>query len=186
VNYYHILRIAQNASRKEIEQAYQKLLKESRYDTSIDRQEIESAYKVLSDLDAKAQHDSRQTMRLQKTMRQKKKRQFKQFKLFDWIQSLTRRQLLVTLGICFSLMVSFYSFRYGHLLKTFQAGDVLYDKATHEHFGKVLKVVPDHSFGSKQLAAYQVELSPATKRAVNFEPVVWLPQDVVKLRCYKK
>ena len=185
MDYYHKLRIAPNASRKEIEQAYQRLLKEARYDTSIDRREIENAYKVLSDLTAKSQYDTRQTIRLQKNVRQNKNR-FKEFQLIAWIQNLTRRQLLAALGICLSLVISFYSFRFGHLLKNFQAGDVLYDKTTHEHFGKVLKVENNHPFGSKQLDAYQIELDPATKRAVEFEKVVWLPQGIVKARCYKK
>jgi hypothetical protein len=83
-------------------------------------------------------------------------------------------------------MVSFYIFRYGHLLKEFQAGDVLYDKTTHQYFGKILRVAPKHQFGTRQLDAYQIELDPATKRAVNFEKMVWLPQDIVKSRCYAK
>lgn len=186
MDYYHKLRIAPNASRKEIEQAYQRLLKESRYDTSIDRREIESAYKVLSDLSAKSQYDTRQTTRLHKTTRIRKRDRFKEFGFVTRLQNLTTRQLLVALGICLTLMISFYGFRYGHLLKNFQAGDVLYDRTTHEQFGKILKVTPNYVFGTKQLDAYQIQLDPAAKRAVNFEPVVWLPQDIVKLRCYKK
>ncbi|MCI0602984.1 hypothetical protein L0156_08210 [bacterium] len=184
MDYYHKLKIAPNASRKEIEQAYQRLLKESRYDTSIDRREIENAYKVLSDLNAKSQYDTRQTIRLQKTVRVQKR--FKEFGVIAWIKRRTRRELLVTLGFCLSLMISFYSFRFGYLLKTFQAGDVLYDKTTDKQFGKVLKVEQNYPFGSKYLDAYQVELDPAAKRAVDFQKVVWLPQDIVKARCYKK
>ena len=186
MDYYHKLRITPNASRKEIEQAYQRLLKESRYDTSIDRHEIENAYKVLSDLSARSQYDTRQTMRVQKTTRIKKQDRIKEFRFVARITSLTQRQLLIILGICLSLMISFYGFRFGYLLKEFQAGDVLYDKTTHQHFGKILKVAPNHTFGSKQVDAYQIELDPSTKRSVQDEKVVWLPQDIVKLRCYKK
>jgi len=140
----------------------------------------------LSDLAAKFQYDTRQTMRLSKTTRTQKKGRFKEFGFVAWLQSLQRRQLFVALGICLSLMITFYGFRFGHLLKNFQPGDVLYDKTTHKHFGKILKVAPNYAFGSKQVDAYQIQLDPGTKRAVNFEPVVWLPQDIVKLRCYKK
>jgi hypothetical protein len=186
LDYYHKLRIAPNASRKEIEQAYQRLLKEAYYDTSIDLREIESAYRVLSDLAAKSQYDNRLTMRIQKTARIQKKDQFKEFRSIALVTSLRKRQLLIIVGICLSLMISFYSFRFGYLLKEFHPGDVLYDKTTHQHFGKILKVVPNHMFGSKQIDAYQIELDPSAKRAVHFEEVVWLPQDVVKSRCYKK
>jgi hypothetical protein len=186
LDHYTKLRIARNASRNEIEQAYQRLLKEARYDTSIDRREIENAYKVLTDLDTRSQYDTRQTMRLQKTTRLQKKDRFKEFRFVAWITSLTQRQLLIILGICLSLMISFYSFRFGYLLKGFQAGDVLYDKNTHQHFGKILKVAPNHTFGSKQADAYQIELDPSTKQAVHYEEVVWLPQDIVKSRCYTK
>ena len=185
LDYYHKLRIAPNASRKEIEQAYQRLLKEARYDTSIDRREIENAYKVLSDLATKSQYDTRQTIRLQKTVRLNKK-QSREAGFFNWVKNLTRRQLLLALGFSLALMISFYSFRFGHLLKTFQAGDVLYDKTTDQHFGKVLKVELNHPFGTRNADAYQIELDPATKRAVSFESVVWIPQDIVKARCYKK
>ncbi len=160
-------------------------MKESRYDTSIDKREIENAYKVLSDLATKSQYDTRQTIRLQKTVRQNKK-QFQEIGVLNRIKNLNVRQLLVILGICLSLMISFYSFRFGHLLKTFQAGDVLYDRTNDQHFGKVLKVEPNHPFGTSRMDAYQIELDPSTKRAFNFESVVWMPQDIVKARCYKK
>jgi DnaJ-class molecular chaperone len=186
LDYYSILRVAPNASRKEIEQAYQRLLKESRYDTSIDRHEIENAYKVLTDLEAKSQYDTRQTMRAQRTVRIEKRKR-RELGLINWIKNLTLRQLLVALGISLSMMISFYTFRFGHLLTEFQAGDVLYEKSTHQHFGKVLKVELKHDFGSKQIDAYQMELDPAiVEQTIADEKIVWLPQNIVKARCYKK
>jgi curved DNA-binding protein CbpA len=191
LDYYQILRVAPNASRKEIEQAYQKLLKESRYDTSIDRLQIENAYRILSDLGSKNRYDTRQSLKSKRSdraqkMRLRKIRAMGSVGIFGWIQRRTLPQLLATLAVVLTIAVIFYSVRYGYLLREFHAGDILYDTLTNEKFGKVLKVEVNHDFGSKKADAYQIELNPGVKRFNKSAKIVWLTKDTVKRRCYKE
>jgi curved DNA-binding protein CbpA len=187
VDYYQVLRVAPNASRKEIDEAYHRLLKESRYDTTIDKIQIENAYRVLSNLTAKHQYDARQTSKTRRTDRIKKARKKrKPLFLLSWLQKLTLTQLLVILGIGLAIAMYVNVSKYGYLLKDFQAGDVLYDNISDAQFGKILKVEEDHSFGAKRGPAYQIELNPKMKRHGSKQNVIWLPQNSVKARCYKK
>jgi curved DNA-binding protein CbpA len=186
LDYYQVLRLAPNASRKEIEQAYHRLLKESRYDTSIDRLMVENAYRTLSDRNTKSQYDARQTLKVKRIQRVQKKKRIRSLGVIEWIKRRTLSQLLGALVISLIITTSFYTYRYGYLLKTFQAGDVLYDTLTDQKFGKVLRVESNHSFGDKIQDAYQIELSPTLKRADSSKRIVWLPQNTVQIRCYKK
>ena len=191
LDYYQLLRVSANASRKEIEEAYHRLLKESRYDTSIDRLQVENAYRILSNLTTKDRYDTRQTLKAKRNVRVQKLR-LKRLKsigsvgILGWIQRRTLPQLLVALAIVLTIGISFYAVRYGYLLREFQAGDILYDSLTQQQFGKVLKVEEKHDFGSRLAEAYQIELNPGLKRLNKSSTVVWLPQDTVKRRCYTK
>jgi curved DNA-binding protein CbpA len=191
LDYYQVLRVAQNASRKEIEEAHQKLIKESRYDTSIDRRQVENAYRVLSDVTAKHKYDSRQVLKAKRNIRVQKLRLKKLKSLGEigfiaWIQRRTLPQLLTTLAIVLTIAIIFYSIRFGYLLREFQAGDILYDSLSKQQFGKILKVEENHNFGPKSVDAYQIELKARLNRMNPSTTVVWLPQDTVKQRCYTK
>lgn len=190
LDYYQLLRVAPNASRKEIDEAYHRLLKESRYDTSIDRLQIENAYRILSDLTAKTRYDARNELKAQRIVRANKKRRAAEalgsLGPIAWLKRRTLPQLLVALGILLTITIIFYSIRFGYLLRSFEAGDVLYDSLTDQKFGKILRVEPNHPFGEKTKDAYQVELAPSVKRADTTLHIIWLPQDTVKMRCYKK
>ncbi len=185
MDYYQLLRVGANASRKEIDEAYQKLLKESRYDTTIDRTQVETAYRILTDIASRTHYDARQTMRNKRTVRLQKKR-LPRIGIIEWIKQRTLPQLLITLAVVLCIAIVFYAIRYGYMLQEFQAGDVLYEKISHLQFGKIIRVEENHSFGSKSIDAYQVELNPAMRRYGAAASVLWLPQDSVKARCYKK
>lgn len=189
MDYYQVLRVAPDASRKDIEEAYHRLLKESRYDTSIDRLQVENAYRILSDLTTKNRYDARQTVKAKRNVRVQKLRMKKlksigSIGILAWIQRRTLPQLLVALVIVLTIGISFYAVRFGYVLREFQAGDVLYDSLTQQQFGRVMRVEEKHNFGSHQADAYQIELNPGLDRLNKSITVVWLPQDSVKRRCY--
>ena len=188
MDYYQVLRIAPNASRKEIEQAYQRLLKEARYDTSIDRLQVENAYRILTDLVAKNRYDVHQNFKTKRETRHAKNNSESRgsFNLIEKIRNLTIHQLLVILAVTVAVAMAFYWFRFGYKVKAFQAGDVIYDSISHKPFGKILRVESNHAFGSKQMDAYHIELNPALDTYGSAQKTVWLPQDNVKARCYKK
>ena len=186
LDYYQVLRVAPDASTKEIEQAYQRLLKEARYDTSIDKRLVENAYKILSNTNAKNQYDANQVLREKKRVTRVPKPPRDSFSLIGWIERRTLPQLLITLVITLAIAIAFYSMRFGYKLKEFHAGDVLYEVSNDQKFGKILRVEQAHPFGSDRMDAYQVVLEPKVKRLGTSETIVWLPQESVKARCYKR
>gem|GEM_PF-6526947 len=181
MDYYSVLRVSRNASHKDIEKAYERLVKESRYDSSIDRQSIETAYRILSDLVTKAQYDSRQTLK-SKRINRKDKKQVNYQAFLSW---LTLPHLLWVLGISLVFTAIFYWFRFGYLMQDFQAGDVLFEKANKNRFGQILKVDPAHRFGDHIEKAYQIRLDSSQIVFTTEGRVLWIPQNSVKARCYR-
>src|SRR3990172_5219055 len=95
---YQILRVPPNASRQEIDKAYRRLLKESRYDTSINLKDVESAYRVLGNVEQKKAYDSKLGWSLSHPEEKKtKKKRKKRIKLIEKLTMLSREQLLLAL-----------------------------------------------------------------------------------------
>ena len=186
MDYYQVLRVSPGASTKEIEQAYQRLMKEARYDTSIDRRLIENAYRTLSNTQTKYQYDALQNLKTKRGTKVAEDPDKTSYNPIEWIKKRTRKQLLITLAIITVIGIGFYSMRFGYILKDFQAGDVLYENLTNQRFGKILRVEHDYRFGDELIDAYQVELDPKIRTLRRSESIVWLPQESVKARCYKK
>jgi hypothetical protein len=180
-DYYNVLRLGHNASKKEIEKAHERLLKESHYDSTIDKQAVETAYRILIDIASKARYDSRNTTKTRKIDR---KKGFK-INFYDILAWFTLRRLVMILVISLIATVGFYWFRFGYVLQTFQAGDVLLDRATHKRYGRVLRVDSEHVFGNDRQPAYQVELDLSQFIIGSANRIVWLPQDTIKARCIK-
>lgn len=181
-DYYNVLRVGHNASRKEIDKAYQRLVKEAHYDTTIDVAAVETAYRVLSDIPTKAQYDTRQTQKTKKIERQPKVNRTRFQAFLDW---LTLPHLLRVLGISVLLLIAFYWFRFGYMLQEFQAGDILFDKASKGRYGRIIKVESNHRFGDATEDGYQIQLDASQIIIGTSERLVWFPQDAIKAQCYK-
>jgi curved DNA-binding protein CbpA len=183
LDYYNVLRVGHNASRKDIEKAYERLVKESRYDSSIDRSAIETAYRVLSDIATKAQYDSRQTLKTKRQARANKRTsRFNFHAILNW---LTLQHLLWILGVTVMIMAMFYWSRYGYVLQEFHAGDVLFERTTKSKYGRILRVDSQHHFGNTVEKAYQIQMDTSQVVIGSSDRVVWVPQDTVKALCYK-
>lgn len=181
-DYYNVLRIGHNASRKDIAQAYERLMKESHYDSTIDKASVETAYRILSDIAAKAQYDARQT---QKTKRiQNKERVSNKGSLQSIMEWFTLPHMLAVLGVLLLATAGFYWLRFGYKLKDFQAGDVLFERSKNIRYGKILRV-EDHSFGSTTERAYLIEIDKSRPLVGINNRTMWVQQDVIKACCYK-
>ena len=181
-DYYSVLRLGHSASKKEIEKAHERLLKEANYDSTIDRHAVETAYRILSDIASKAQYDARQTLKTKKVESKKKK---SKINLEDIVLWFTLKRLIMIMVLSLLVTLGFYWFRFGYMLQTFQPGDALLDRTSHKRYGRVLRVESEHWFGNDKIAAYQVQLDASQFIIGSNERVVWIPQDVVKARCVK-
>jgi hypothetical protein len=157
-------------------------MKESQYDTTIDRVAVETAYRVLSDIATKAQYDSRQTLRMKR--QQGKVRFGKKSSAGSLTNWFTVPRLLAILGICLLLTGGFYWARFGYKLKDFQAGDVLYDRVTNTRYGKIVRV-EKHTFAEGTGQGYLIELDKSQFVLGVNSRSVWIQQDVIKAKCYK-
>jgi curved DNA-binding protein CbpA len=177
MDFYQVLRVATDASRNEIEEAYKKLVKESRYDAAINLKDVENAYKVLGNEATKKIYDSKQL--LASTTTQKRKKRKKRKTLFTKLTTLSFQQLITIFVISIVVAGVFYSVRFGYMFKDFERGDRLYDNETGKVFGVILEVQPNHLFSDVKQDAYFIEVQ------VNHQKV-WLPQHSVKLRYHKR
>jgi len=167
LDYYQVLRISQNASKKEIDQAYDRLMKESRYDASIDRRLVESAYRIPGDPIHKVAYDS---MVSTKEQNGKVKRWSPKF--------LSRRDLLRTLVVLSIATVIFYWYRFGHLLKDFDVGDVVYMAEGKRKLGRIVEVERNHRFQTFTAGAFLVKKDSGE--------TVWLTKKDMQIHCYRK
>jgi curved DNA-binding protein CbpA len=179
-DYYNDLRLGHNASKKEIEKAHERLLKEAHYDSTIDTQAVETAYRILTDMASKARYDARHTLKTKKIVARRKK-----INIEDFLAWFTLRRLVMIMIISFLFAAAFYWFRFGYMLQTFQAGDVLLDRATHKRYGRILRVESEHLFGNDRQSAYQIQLDSSQSIIGSTEKVIWLPQNAIKARCTK-
>ena len=172
MNYYQILGVSPSATQVEIDRAYQKLVKEARFNASMNRKDIETAYRLLSDPTKKALYDAALSEDSRKVTR--KLRQEKEAAGFEFSQS---KRLVVLTVLTIAALVLFY-LHYGYLLQSFSVGDVLVTKNDGKVFGTVMQTESGHMFGSIAADAYLIQMEKGNQ--------VWIPKDSVKLSCAKK
>lgn len=167
MNYYQVLRISPNSTQMEIDRAYHKLAKESRFDSSMSRKDIETAYRILSDPTKKALYDAALAEDTKKTTTKIKKQR----------QPMGMDRMITFLAVLVVIVCLFFGYRYGYLLKSFSAGDVLVYTATGKVIGTVIGEQDGHSFGGVSKDAYLIRTAKGD---------IWLPKTQIKSTCQKK
>ena len=167
---YDVLKVHPRASQAELDRAYQKLIRDARYDTTINQKDIEVAYRTLSDGTQRALYDA--------TLASKGKRVYTRRVAVTLSDADRQKRLYWVLGILFVLAIAYYPIRFSYALKSFDVGDTLYYKDTDSYFGKVLQKESNHNFGPKTTAAYLVK--------TDLDVPIWFPADDVKVLCKKK
>jgi curved DNA-binding protein CbpA len=171
MDYYQLLKISSTASKKEIESAYQRLIKESEYDSTIDRIMVNTAYRILSNPKQKAAYDSIKEKRelgaaaYAATIKRRKPS-------IIWDQ----KKLLALTTILLVVCAVYYGFRFGHVLKSFSVGDAVFMSETHEKVGTILKI-EEHNFGKHREEGYLIQAPDGTR---------WISAGEVKQRCYRQ
>jgi hypothetical protein len=189
---YQILRVSTDASEQEIEKAYARLLKEARYNTQINRKDVEMAFRVLGNPQQKKAYDAKLSQQtkvdsLYDAVKEKKKKARKLLSLqkmsasvggMQWITDKAKKLILTAL-VLFLVAAIYFLVRFGYYLKEFSPGDVLYLRSNHARFGIVLKEEQGHYFpdGKVKQDAYLVKIGDGEEW--------WVPQNIVKVSCYK-
>jgi hypothetical protein len=172
MNFYKVLRVHSKVTQADLDRAYQHLVKESRYDNTINRKSIEIAYKILSDstqralYDASIAEDEKRREATAKSRRRRKQHQLSFKKLKAVALALTM------------IAVVFITYRFGYHLKIFSPGDEIYYSHSHQRLGTIVKEERNHNFGKVKQDAYLLRLSP--------EKTMWIPKTDVKAVCYSK
>lgn len=167
MNYYQVLQVSTKASQVDIDRAYQKLVKEARFDTNLNRKDIETAYRVLSNPTQKALYDAAiADQQKEATLKVKKIR-----------KPMNMRQMGPILVGLLVIALCFYFYRYSYIFASFQPGDVLISRETGQYVGKVIGEQPMHSFAGVKKDAYFLD-TPTGK--------VYIPMDQVKRTCKRK
>ena len=169
---YGLLKVPQNVKPADLDRAYQKLVRDARYDNSINRKDIEKAYRLLSDPTQRALYDATlaEKGKLLQASQRTKRIQLKAVHKDRW-----PRWALVILVI---LLLAYYPLRFGFYLKKFDTGDQLYFRDSGQYFGKVVKSERNHKFATMSADALLVNT------AVTGE--IWFPAYDVKSLCIKK
>ena len=170
LDYYHILRISPQASKKEIDQAHDQLIKEARYDTSIDRRLVENAYRILSDPAHKSIYDL--------SVSQKANGKKAKPRKGGVLQKLTIKELVRILAVLVVIATVFYLYRYNYLIKRFSVGDTVYMAETNEKLGKIIRKENSHDFGTFSADAYMIRKDSGE--------ALWLPKKNIQIHCYRK
>jgi DnaJ domain len=176
--YYQVLQLGMFATPPEIEEAYQRLMREAWVDKKIDREEVEKAYKILINPQQKSSYDSwleeeirraenLNTTGVRRRSRPERKKPFK----------ITLRQLSVTLLILLIVAAGFFAWRYGYQLKNFHVGQVLIYKNTGEVVGTIIAEENSHSFGTVNADAFLIK---------NNDRQFWLPKYNAQILCKAK
>lgn len=171
MDYYQLLRITPSASKKDIDEAYHRLVKESNYDSSIDRIMVDTAYRILSNPKQKAAYDSIKDKREKgiaayaATMSRRKEEKW------------TAQKLVKLAAVLLVIAVIYYAFRFGHSFKSFDVGDTVYLSETHQKMGTIVQIEAEHNFGNMKEPAYLIRGPQGTN---------WFPEVEVKQRCYKQ
>jgi curved DNA-binding protein CbpA len=178
---YKVLKVPVDAKQIEIDRAYQKLVKEAQYDSSIQVKEVEIAYRILSDSAQRAIYDSKKGIvkapvkgfkGVKAALTKKKgKKGFADHRQRE-------KNLQMVAIVLFAIGLIYYLVRFGYNLKSFDPGNKIYFKESNVLFGTLVKAEDDHKFSSGISDAYQVRLPS--------EEVVWFPASDVKILCYGK
>lgn len=167
---YDRLRVSSTATQLEVDRAYHKMIKEADYDASINKKEVDEAYKTLGDPTKRALYDAALQEEGKRVYAVKKKT----VKAAEIVAAYKRRILWLT-GIAAVLLLvtaTFLFFRFGYLLKSFEAGDKVYTK-TGQYYGKVVRMEKAHVFAAdSKKDAYLLDTT--------YGPV-WFPADQMKL-----
>jgi len=169
---YQILRVSINATQQEIDQAYHRLIRECRYNSRLNRKDIELAYGVLANPQQRAAYNAKLAMGTTTAIGERRRKKRLGAKSFN-LTPTHKKVLLLALVL---LTILFYAIRYGHLLQSFEEGDILYYKHGNRRMGRILKVEDNHNFGKYVLDAYLVETDKGKQ---------WVPESIVKSYCYR-
>lgn len=172
MNFYKVLRVHAKVTQADIERAYQQLVRESRYDNTINRKSIEIAYRILSDstqrvlYDASIAEDEKRRDAAAKVRNRRRK------------QKLTFKKLKVAASALSIIAFIFFIYRYGYYLKTFSPGDEIYYSHSHQRLGTIVKEEGNHNFGVTKQDAFLIRMGP--------EKTMWIPKTDLKASCYSK
>jgi curved DNA-binding protein CbpA len=169
---YEVLRVNSAASQVDIDRAYQRMVTESSYDTSINRKDIELAYRTLRDPTQRTLYDyslSEDKKKVEITAKHKKIA-FKREQAFDVLR-------YCVIGL-FLIVGVFWWMRYGYHLKSYSVGDNIYYKSTDAPLGKIMQIQSNHSFGSARADGVLIQTKEGTQ--------VWYPLSDLKSACYSR
>jgi curved DNA-binding protein CbpA len=179
---YKVLKVPVDAKQIEIDRAYQKIIKEAQYDSSIKVKEVEIAYRILSDSAQRAIYDSKKGIvkKPEKGLKGLKSAikgtKGKKSKFVDHKQR--EKNLRLVAIFLLSLGLVYYFVRFGYHLKSFDTGNKIYFKDNNQLFGTLVKAEDNHKFASGVADAYHVRLPS--------DEMVWFPASDVKTLCYGK
>lgn len=175
MDYYEVLKVPTSATQVDLDRAYQKLIKDARYDNSINRKDIELAYRTLSDATQRALYDATQAERTKRTEATQRTQRIADRKV---VKVNRERVLKIAFALLLLIALVYYPIRFGYHLKTFKAGDTLYFKDDARYFGKISRVEDDHDFGIAKSDAYLIQVGSQNQ--------VWWPAEDVKALCFAK
>ena len=178
-SYYQILKVGMFATPEDIEEAYQRLMREAWVDKKIDREEVEKAYKVLIDPKEKTSYDAWLEEEIRRAEGLKASGVGRQYSRAEPKKpfKVTLKQLSLTLLVVFLVAVGFFWWRFGYQLKGFHTGQTLIYKNTGEVVGTIIAEENDHSFGSVKSDAYLIR---------NKDRQFWLPKYNAQTLCKAK
>jgi hypothetical protein len=169
---YEVLQVNPAASQVDIDRAYQRMVKESSYDTSINRKDIELAYRTLRDPTQRTLYDyslSEDKKKVENTAKHKRIA-IKREKAFELLR-------YCVIGL-FIIAVAFWALRYGYHFKSYAVGDQVYYKSTDVYLGKILQIQSNHNFGGATTRAILIQTREGDQ--------IWFPLGDMQYACYKK
>ena len=176
---YQVLKVPSSAKQVEIDKAYQKLLKESQFDPSIQIKHVELAYRILSDATQRSLYDVKAgyAKRDKKTGKIQTPSGKKKSKAKFSADKRVKMESNFAIGL-FLVMVGYMIFRFGFMLRSFENGDILFFRDDNRYFGTLVRMESSHAFGLMKADAYLIKLPAKDER--------WYPQSDVKSLCYRR
>ena len=172
IDFYQILKVPSNAKQVDIDRAYQKMIKEARYDQTINRKQVETAYRTLSDATQRALYDATSAAKTKQAqvnqrIRERESRVDRRF-----------QRLTIVFIVSLVIFIGYYTYRFGYYVKSFAPGDQLYFKDTGRYLGKIKEKDDQHGFGGDRRPAFLV-ITPDNQE-------IWYPSGDVKSLCEKR
>jgi hypothetical protein len=172
MNFYKVLRVHPKVAKADLDRAYNQLVKESRYDNTINRKSVEVAYRILSDSTQRVLYDASiaEDEKLREaTAKSRKRRRHHQ---------LSFKKLRVSAIALAIIAFIFLTYRYGYYLKSFSPGDEIFYSHSNQRLGTIIKEEGSHNFGKTKQDAFLIRLGPAR--------TMWIPKTDLKAVCYSK